>query len=103
MATRIESLKKFLEQDPDDSFTKYAIALEYIKEKDLDKAIFYLESIADNDPDYLAAYQQLGQLLVTQGKKESAIKVYKTGIEIANKQNEKHTKDKLEEALKYLI
>jgi tetratricopeptide (TPR) repeat protein len=103
MITRIESLKKFLELDPNDSFTKYAIALESIKEKNFVEAIIYLQSIIDNNQDYLAAYQQLGRILIATNQKEEAIKVYEKGIQIAKKQNEKHTQEKLEEALERLL
>jgi tetratricopeptide (TPR) repeat protein len=92
---RLESLLKFLEQDPDDTFTKYAIALEYSARKETDKSIFYLESIIQKDPDYLAAYQQLGHLLAVSDKKDKAVEIYNKGILVANKAGDRHAENNL--------
>jgi tetratricopeptide (TPR) repeat protein len=92
---RLESLLNFLEQDPDDAFTLYAIALEYSSRKETDKSIFYLESIIRKDPDYLAAYQQLGHLLAVSNKKAEAIEIYNKGIQVAKKAGDKHAENNL--------
>src|SRR5207247_10884395 len=59
---RIEILKGFLKDNPNDSFLRYALALEYIKLEQNDEAVRAFEAIRNTDPEYLATYSQLGQL-----------------------------------------
>src|SRR5262245_1197900 len=59
---RIEILKGFLKDNPDDSFSRYALALEYAKLGQHDDAVREFETVKKNDPDYVATYFQLGQL-----------------------------------------
>jgi len=100
--SRLEALKAFLEQDPDDSFTRYAIALEYVALNQLDDAIAMLEELRKRDANYLATYQQLGHLYAKTGRKEDAKRIYKLGIEVAQKSNEMHTASKLQGAIEEL-
>jgi tetratricopeptide (TPR) repeat protein len=102
MADRLESLLKFLEQDPGDAFTKYAIALEHISRKNYAEAIFQLESIINTDKDYLAAYQQLGKLLAMTNNKEKSIEIYKQGVEIALKTGDNHAASNLKSLIDQL-
>jgi Tfp pilus assembly protein PilF len=95
MADRLESLLKFLELEPDDTFTKYAIALEYISRKNYTEAIIQLESIINTDIDYLAAYQQLGQIFAITNNKTKAVEIYKQGVEVALKSGDKHAASNL--------
>jgi tetratricopeptide (TPR) repeat protein len=90
MKDRLESLLKFLEQDPNDTFTKYAIALEYSSRKNYDDAIIHLESIINTDKDYMAAYQQLGKILAITNNKEKSIEIYKQGVAVALKIGDTH-------------
>jgi tetratricopeptide (TPR) repeat protein len=92
---RLESLLNFLEQDPEDTFTLYAIALEYSARKDTEKSIFYFESVIKIDPNYLAAYQQLGHILAVSDKKAEAIDIYNRGIEVAKKAGDRHAENNL--------
>ena len=59
---RIEILKGFLEQDPKDSFSRYALALEYVKRGQTEDARREFEYVRDHDPGYVATYFQLAQL-----------------------------------------
>jgi Tfp pilus assembly protein PilF len=100
---RIEVLKGFLEQDPKDSFSRYALALEYVKAGQLPDARREFESVRDNDPAYVATYFQLAQLYRNQGLKHQAEKTYRTGITVAAKAGDAHTQSELEGALEALL
>jgi tetratricopeptide (TPR) repeat protein len=100
--SRLEALKRFLEQDPNDSFTRYAVALEYVALNQFEDAISILEKLQQKDPKYLATYQQLGHLYAKNGLKEQARRIYKLGVEVADKAGERHTASKLQEALEQL-
>lgn len=96
---RLEEIKKMMKTDPNDSFLTYALALEYEKIGDTQKAISIIEQLTVEDPDYLGAYYKLGQLYESQDKIEAAEKIYRKGIELADAKNDSKTKGELEEAL----
>mgnify|MGYP003575167500 CR=1 FL=1 len=92
-----------LEQDPKDSFSRYALALEYIKSGQTDDARREFELVRDQDPGYVATYFQLAQLYRTLGLRHEAEKTYRTGITVAAKAGDSHTKEELEGALEGLL
>ena len=100
---RIEILKSFLDQDPKDSFSRYALALEYVKAGQPEDARREFETVRDNDGGYVATYFQLGQLYRTLGLKHDAEKTFRTGITAAAKAGDEHTKNELEGALEMLL
>ena len=100
---RIEILKGFLEENPNDSFSRYALALEYVKLGDHDGAVREFETVKKNDPNYVATYFQLGQLYQRIGQSHEAEKTFRTGITVAAKAGDEHTKSELEGALEALL
>lgn len=96
---RLEEIKKMMKTDPNDSFLTYALALEYEKIGDIDKAISIIEELIKTDPNYLGAYYKLGQLFETKDDLSAAETVYRKGIELAEAKNDNKTKGELEEAL----
>ncbi len=80
---RIETLKGMIEKDPDDSFSRYALALEYNGINEPLNAIEILEELIRRDEKYIPAYHQLGQLLSKMNKTQVAKKMYRTGIDLA--------------------
>jgi len=100
---RIEVLRGFLNDNPDDSFSRYALALEYIKLGRNDEALREFESVVKNDPGYVATYYQLGQLYQKLGQKHEAEKTLRTGITVAAKAGDEHTRSELEAALETLL
>jgi Tfp pilus assembly protein PilF len=100
---RVEILKGFLEQDPKDSFSRYALALEYVKSGQIEDAQRAFEFVRDNDPSYVATYFQLAQLYRNLGLKHDAEKTYRSGITVAAKAGDSHTQGELEGALEELL
>jgi Tfp pilus assembly protein PilF len=100
---RIEILKGFLEENPNDSFSRYALALEYAKLSQNDDAVRELETVQTRDPAYVATYFQLGQLYQKVGRTHDAEKTFRTGITVAAKAGDEHTRSELEGALEALI
>ena len=97
--SRITRLQEFLEQDPDDQFTNFALALEYLKEGEQQKARSIFLKIIDKDPDYVGVYYHLGKLYEQLGQPEEAVRSYETGINIALKLEDSHSADELQQAL----
>ena len=101
--SRIEILKGFLEENPNDSFSRYALALEYVKLSQNDDALREFETVKTNDPDYVATYYQLGQFYQKLGRHHEAEKTFRTGITVAAKVGDAHTQGELEGALETLL
>jgi Tfp pilus assembly protein PilF len=100
---RIEILKGFLVENPSDSFSRYALALEYVKLGQHDDALREFETVSSNDPAYVATYFQLGQLYQKLGRSHEAEKTFRTGITVAAKAGDEHTRSELEGALEALL
>jgi Tfp pilus assembly protein PilF len=100
---RIEILKGFLNDNANDSFSRYALALEYVKLGQNDDAVREFETVKKNDPAYVATYFQLGQLYQKMGQAHEAEKTFRTGITVAAKAGDDHTKSELEGALEALL
>ncbi len=98
MNDKIATLKKYLKDNPDDSFTRFALALELLKQDETDKARKLFEAIRNDDPDYVGVYYHLGKLYESQDKVDRAIDIYDEGIEVAQEQNEQRTLSELQEA-----
>lgn len=98
MTDRISKLKTFLESDPDDSFTKFALGLEYQKNGDVKKAKEYFLNIVNADPEYVGVYYHLGKLYDTLDERKMALETYINGIEIAQRLNDLHAASELQQA-----
>ena len=73
---RIEKLKAFLIENPQDSFVQHALALEYVKEGDDSEARRLFEELLERDENYIGSYYHLARLLERNDAKESAIRWY---------------------------
>lgn len=102
MKTRREMLEEFVEQDPDDSFSRYALALELEKEGREMEAIPQLQEVIARDANYVAAYYHLGRVLARMGQVEEARAVYRRGLDAAAASNDQRTRGEIQEALDML-
>ena len=100
---RIDTLLQFLRDDPDDAFTMYILALEYIKEGNNGPALEWMEKIHFNHPAYLPNYYHYGKLLERMGKAPEAMSIYQEGITKAQIQNDLHTLSELRSAMEDFI
>jgi tetratricopeptide (TPR) repeat protein len=96
---RLTILQQYHEEDPDDSFIRFAMASEYVKLGDDPSARSWFESLRDNDPDYVGTYFHLGKLYERLGIKEQAIATYQAGATVATKVSDFHARSELQSAL----
>jgi Tfp pilus assembly protein PilF len=101
--SRIDILKGFLKDNANDSFSRYALALEYVKLGQNDDAVREFEAVRRKDPDYVATYYQLGQLYKSLSQTHEAEKAFRAGITVAAKIGDDHTRSELEAALEMLL
>ncbi len=98
----IKRLAGYLKQKPDDTFTRFALALELIKENEVSKAKVLFEAIRKDDPDYTGVYYHLGKLYEQIGQFEQALETYQMGIDKCSGSEYQRTKLELQEALEQL-
>jgi tetratricopeptide (TPR) repeat protein len=96
---RLERLLNMRQNQPNDVFLLYALALEWMKRGDSEQAIDALQRVIELDPGYLAAYFQLGHLLLDQLQKEVAIGIFEKGIVKAHEAKDLKTLAELKNAL----
>jgi tetratricopeptide (TPR) repeat protein len=84
---RLQQLLAFLEEDPDDAFTIYAVATEYLK-TDIDKAREYYELLLRKKPAYVPTYYHAAHLYLDLGMDEEAVATFEKGITVAQQQGD---------------
>jgi Tfp pilus assembly protein PilF len=92
---RIDKLKSFLSENPDDAFLKHALALEFVKIGKEAEAREIFEDILRKDPSYIGSYYHLAKLLERTGEPALAIDWYSKGIEAARKAGDHHALNEL--------
>lgn len=100
--SKIKQLARQIKNNPGDSFSKFALALEFRKEGEFKKARILFEDILSNDPDYVGVYYHLGKLYETIDRLGDAKELYEKGITVASEQKEARTEKELNEALEQL-
>jgi len=102
MSDRLNSFLKLIEQDPEDSFLSYGIALEYISKRNFEEAEKYLSSLIKKDAGYVPAYMQLAHVYENLDMIDKAKSIYKNGIEIAREANDFVAANEMEDFLNEL-
>ena len=100
---RIAKLHEFLAKDPNDSFTCYALALEYAGRGETERCVSMLEALVRNDPAYIPAYQQLGYAYQKLNRREEAVAIFQRGIKAATQAGDHHAQSEMQEALDELL
>ena len=96
---RIALLHDFLRDDPDDPFTRFALAQEYAKAGDTATALATYQALAQDRPDYVGTYYHLGALLRALGRDGQAAEVLRAGVQAATAAGDTHARAELQGAL----
>ncbi len=96
--TRVQQLLGFIEEEPNDPFNVYALALEYLNDAPSESLRYFGELLA-NHPDYLPTYYHAAQLCADLGDDARAIMLYERGIVLAQRQGNAKTERELHSAL----
>ena len=103
MATnRLDLLKQMVGQDPNNTFARYGLAMEYINSRQFEDAVKEFRALIERDEKYSAAYYHGGQALEALGRVEEARSMYETGIEASTRKGDLHTRSEIEAALSLL-
>jgi thioredoxin-like negative regulator of GroEL len=96
-------LERSLAENPTDGFLRYGLALQCLREGDLEEGRQRLQSLIADDPDHqVAAYQQLGQSYVDTGERESALATLQLGIVKATAAGDHHAAAEMAQLLAVL-
>jgi tetratricopeptide (TPR) repeat protein len=95
--TRLDQLIRFYEEDPNDAFNLYGLALEYLK-SDGKKSEELFNKLLTDFPEYLPVYYQAAKLKEELGFNEQALDIYKRGIALAKKLNDSKAVQELSSA-----
>jgi tetratricopeptide (TPR) repeat protein len=97
----VELLKKFHDEDANDPFPLYGLAMEYMHELP-DEALLLFDRLLSEHADYLPVYYTSAHFLLEQGNEEQAKVLLRKGIDLSIIQkNEKATRE-LRSALEQL-
>src|SRR5687768_4183233 len=99
---RIITLEKFYEEDPNDPFNAYALALEYLHQNPARSSILF-ERLLDVHQEYLPTYYHAAKFFLEKGEREKAIAVFEKGIALARKVNDMKTQRELQSAYDELM
>lgn len=100
--SRVEILKTMLEQNPADSFARYALAQELANNGQLEQAAGEYRALLAANSNYAAAYFHGGQALEKLGRVDEARQLYAQGIEVTMRSGDSHARAELEAALNLL-
>ncbi|HEY8782829.1 MAG TPA: tetratricopeptide repeat protein [Mucilaginibacter sp.] len=94
--SRLEKLLEFIKSEPEDPFLKYALATEYLRINQTDRALEYYEDLITNHPGYAGTYYHLGKLYEALNRKDDAINTYEAGMKVTREQHDNHAFSELQ-------
>lgn len=100
--TRREKLEALLAQNPNDAFTLYGLALEYVNSGDFPTAESYFRRLLTANPEYVPGYQMYAQNLAQQERTEDARTILTQGIQAAARAGNQHARSEMEGLLSEL-
>jgi tetratricopeptide (TPR) repeat protein len=95
----LDQLLPLLEADPQDSFLRYGVAMEYAKLGRFDDAMREFNELLKNAPDYVAGYFMAGRTCEQMDDLEKAKTYYRDGIAAAKRTGDQHAAGEISAAL----
>ncbi len=96
---RLATLQEFLRDDPDDPFTRFALAQEHAGRGETDAALAFYEGLVRDRPDYVGTYYHLGALYRQLGRDDDARGALRAGVRAATEAGDTHARAELQGAL----
>ena len=100
--SRSEKLRQLLDQDPDDVFLNFGLAMELAKEGRIDSALERFDRVLELDPAYLTAHSQKALVLIDLERFDEARAALEAGIEAARTAGDAHAESAMQTVLKSL-
>ena len=97
--SRREKIEAMLQEEPDDEFLRYSLALEFEKESNHDRSLELLAELTESATPYVPAFFMSGQQLAKLGRVSEARRFLRDGIEQARHQGDQHAAGEMSEFL----
>jgi predicted Zn-dependent protease len=92
---RIAMLSEILAANPEDSFARYGLAMEYAKAGQVEQALQEYRTLIEKNPDYTPAYFMAAQTLATASRVEEAKRMLVDGISSARRTGNTHAQSEM--------
>ncbi|QDV26610.1 hypothetical protein [Aureliella helgolandensis] len=99
MNERRAKIEAMLEDEPQDLFLRYSLALEMNKDGELEGALSHLAGLCDGEPPYVPAFFRSAQLLAEDQNIDTAREFLRRGIDEARAQGDLHAAGEMSEML----
>jgi cytochrome c-type biogenesis protein CcmH/NrfG len=96
---RIAALNEVLAQNPNDTFARYGLAMEYSKQGDFERSLEEFSTLLKNHPDYVPGYFMAAQTLVRADRTAEAKTMLTDGISSARRTGNMHALSEMESML----
>lgn len=96
---RIAALNDVLTQNPNDSFARYGLAMEYSNQGDLERALAEFSILLSSNPDYTPGYFMAAQALARADRIGEAKNMLANGIDSARRTGNLHAQGEMEAML----
>jgi predicted Zn-dependent protease len=88
--SKMDGLKKILEQDPANAFARYGLAMEYAGRGEAETALQEFGRLLTDHPDYTAGYFMAAQTLAKTGREADAKQRLVDGMACARRTGNQH-------------
>ncbi|HUZ04672.1 MAG TPA: tetratricopeptide repeat protein [Acidobacteriaceae bacterium] len=102
MIDKVAALSQILEQNPDDAFARYGLAMEYASQGDTTAALQQFDFLLARHSDYTAGYFMAAQELVRVGRAAEAKERLLQGIASAQRTGNQHALAEMQAMLEEL-
>lgn len=99
---RIASLSEILALNPEDSFARYGLAMEYSRAGQIEEALEEFKALTEKNPDYTPAYFMAAQTLATASRIDEAKRWLVDGISAAVRTGNAHAQSEMTAMLEEL-
>ena len=99
---RIAMLTEILEQNPEDAFARYGLAMEYSKAGDVERAMVEFRTLLEKNPDYTVGYFMAAQMLASADRTDEAKRTLVDGIACARRTGNQHAQSEMTAMLEEL-
>ncbi len=93
---RIQMLTQIVNENPNDAFARYGLAMEFSKADDAESAMQHFNRLVELHPDYAAGYFMAAQLLARVGRTDEAKTLLTNGIAAAARSGNDHARGEME-------
>ena len=99
MTSRREKIEQMLADEPQDTFLRYSLALEFDKEGRHDESLSLFQALMEDSTPYVPAFFMAGQQLARLRRAADARDVLRQGIDQARRQDDLHAAGEMSEFL----